>query len=186
VLATTASFPSTGFAGPGRHKDRECLVEHLAPRHSKDVAAGRSRYRSPGFQDASHLVDPHQACPWLLTLPARVSRPRGDLQLAPHHRPSEPPSPRAPADRRAAPVGWLLVHRIEAVVVEAKGLTEGEPTAVRYNSSGLSGREPHSSPSSDRTLLRTRTYGKEMAAWLAAWLPLARIPGHSKHEGRHR
>jgi hypothetical protein len=41
-------------------------------------------------------------------------------------------------------------------------------------------------PAQKRTLLRTRTYGKEMAAWLAAWLPLARIPGHSKHEGRHR
>jgi hypothetical protein len=45
---------------------------------------------------------------------------------------------------------WLLVHRIQAVVVEAKGLPDGEPTAVRYNSSGLSGRDPHGSPRSDR------------------------------------
>src|SRR4029453_5840548 len=59
---------------------------------------------------------------------------------------------------------WLLVHRIQAVVVEAKGLPEGEPTAVRYNSSGLSGREPHGSPRSDRDRLLGRLGGGEGAS----------------------
>src|SRR4029453_5491853 len=62
---------------------------------------------------------------------------------------------------------WLLVHRIQAVVVEARGLPEGEHTAVRYNSSGLSGREPHVCPRSDRDRLAD-TLGSSDAERIAA------------------
>ena len=137
--------------------------------HSRDEADGRSRHRSRGFQHASHPRRSASSVPPVPTLPARVSRPQGVMQLAPRHRRSEPPSPRAPADRHAAPVGWLLVHRIRAVVVEAKGLPEGEPTAVRYNSSGLSGREPHSSPKFRQG--PSCGLGRTARRWRRGWLP---------------
>ena len=66
---------------------------------------GRSRHRSRGFRTRRTLVDPRRAVPTPLNLPARVSRPRGVLQLAPRYRRSEPPSRRVPADRHAA--CWL-------------------------------------------------------------------------------
>src|SRR4030095_8292862 len=92
------------------------------------------------------LVDPRPAGPH-----SSLSEP-GSADPGRHAAHTAPPTKRASftmcarGQARCACWLWLLVHRIQAVVVEAKGLPDGEPTAVRCNISGLSGREPHGCP----------------------------------------
>jgi hypothetical protein len=111
---------------------------------------GVVRHRHEHFETRRTLVDPRRACP--RSSLSRLGSAEPEASCSSHRAADEASHLHdvRPRTGRAAPVGWLLVHRIQAVVVEAKGLPEGEPTAVRYNSSGLSSGEAHSFPSSDR------------------------------------
>ena len=131
-------------------------------------------------------------------------RSASSVPLAPHSPGSGQPTPRRPAARTAPStkrVTFTTCARGQArcacwlaIGSPDRGCSRGSQGIDRRRAHGCSleqlrtrrPRAPQLPPVQIGTLLRTRTYGKEMAAWLAAWLPLARIPGHSKHEGRHR